>query len=92
MFFDRFDIIEAHYVFCSSYHEGQGSKLYARLSRMSRYFKPRPSLAPSTLSENGLAIYADLVSKYDASDDDDASDLPNVTVGSIDDDGNAEEV
>ncbi len=34
MYFDRFDIVSAHYAFCADYHEGQYSDLYAKLSRI----------------------------------------------------------
>jgi hypothetical protein len=61
--FDRFDIVEAHYVFCCDYHEGQGSKLYSRLSRILTYFRPAPGLRLETLSENSREIYDSLVSK-----------------------------
>jgi hypothetical protein len=37
---DRFDIVLAHYVFCTLHHSGQASDLYARLSRISGYFEP----------------------------------------------------
>jgi len=63
MYFDRFDICEAYYLYFCDYHGGQGSREYARLSRMTHYFKPRPSLSqPEDLSENGREIYYQLVS------------------------------
>ena len=61
MYFDRFDILEAHFLFLSLWHEGQYSKKYERLSRMTSYFTPRPSLRPATLTANGRAIYSALV-------------------------------
>ena len=39
-YWNRFDIVLAHYVFCSLLHEGQGSRLYERLSRITSYFTP----------------------------------------------------
>ena len=60
MFFDRFDIAEAYYLFFAHYHEGQASKKYRRLSKITRYFKPRPSLSVETLTENGRDIYEEL--------------------------------
>jgi len=63
MYFDRFDICEAYYLFLSLRHEGQWSEKYRRLSRLTTYFTPRPSLRLSTLSPNGKAIYSALVSK-----------------------------
>lgn len=64
MWFDRFDIAEAYYLYFCDYHGGQGSKEYQRLSRMGRYFRPRPSLSYETLSENGQAIYDNLVAAH----------------------------
>lgn len=61
MYFDRFDVVEAHYCFCADYHAGQGSALYARLSRILGYLHPRPNLCFDTLTENGKAIYRNLV-------------------------------
>ncbi len=66
MFFDRFDICEAYYLFFSHYHEGQGSKKYHRLSKMSRYFKPSPLLSVETLTENGREIYEALARREEA--------------------------
>jgi hypothetical protein len=66
MYFDRFDIAEAYYLFFCHFHEGQASDKYRRLCRMSRYFKPRPSLSVETLSENGREIYEALIQKEEA--------------------------
>lgn len=56
--FDRFDIAEAWYAFLSDYHEGQGSKKYARLSRLSRKFKPGAAWSGiAGLSDNAKEIY-----------------------------------
>ena len=63
MHFDRFDICEAHYLFLSLWHEGQWSEKYERLSRLTRYFTPRPSLRLATLTPNAKAIYSALVRK-----------------------------
>lgn len=63
MYFDRFDICEAYYLFLSLWHEGQWSEKYRRLSRLASYFIPRPSLRISNLSPNGKAIYSALVRK-----------------------------
>jgi len=63
MYFYRFDICEAHYLFLSLWHEGQWSEMYRRLCRMTSYFNPRPSLRLSTLTPNGKAIYAALVQR-----------------------------
>ncbi len=61
MYFDRFDIVEAHYLYCADYHEGQASRLYARLCRILQYFKPGPNLTYETLSDNAQFIYDNLV-------------------------------
>jgi hypothetical protein len=63
MYFDRFDICEAYYLYFSDYHTGQWSREYERLSKMSRYFKPSPNLSLETLSENAREIYDALVEK-----------------------------
>ena len=63
MFFDRFDVVEAYWLWLCDYHEGQASERYARLCRMNRYFRPRPNLNYETLSENGRAIYDGLTDK-----------------------------
>jgi hypothetical protein len=63
MYFDRFDIVSAHYTFACDYHGGQGSELYAKMCRIGNYF--RPALlwrGYESLSENGKAIYDNLVS------------------------------
>lgn len=62
MYFDRFDIVEAHYWFAVHYHDGQGSDLYARLCRIGRYFSPGRSDGPST--ENACVIYNALERKH----------------------------
>ena len=61
--FDRFDVVEAWFVFLSEYHEGQDSKKYARLSHILSYFKPSPNVMCGKLSENAQAIYQNLVDK-----------------------------
>lgn len=66
MFFDRFDIAEAYYLFFCDYHEGQASDKYRQLSKMTRYFKPSPLLSVETLTENGQEIYAALVQREEA--------------------------
>jgi hypothetical protein len=41
----RFDVVAAHYLWYSHHHAGQASPEYARLSRISRYFRPSPLMA-----------------------------------------------
>ena len=62
MFFDRFDIVEAHYLYCRDWHGGQWSKLYLRLCRIQRYFRPN-DLCYDTLSDNGREVYDRLVAE-----------------------------
>ena len=62
-YFDRFDILRAHYLFLSHYHEGQGSEKYAKLCNLTSYFKPSPLLTFDTMGENAQAIYQNLVYK-----------------------------
>lgn len=63
MYFDRFDIVEAYYLFYSNYHTGQNSYEYERLSAMCKYFTPSPFLNEDNLTENSLEIYTNLVNK-----------------------------
>ena len=69
MYFDRFDIVEAHYLFYSQYHEGQFSDGYRKLSRILSYY--RPGLMgwsdENDLNENARAIYDNLVAQHEAS-------------------------
>lgn len=66
MYFDRFDIISAHYAFACDYHNGQWSDLYRRLCRIGRYFTPGPLWRGfDSLTENGQAIYQNLVQNHD---------------------------
>lgn len=63
MWFDRWDIIEAHYWFAVHYHGGQWSELYARQCRISRHFRPS-ILADGPSSENACRIYNALELKH----------------------------
>ena len=56
-YFARFDIAEAYYLALSHCHGGQWSREYARLCKLARTFRPRPSLSVETLSENAREIY-----------------------------------
>jgi hypothetical protein len=57
MYYDRFDIVEAWYLALMHCHRGQWSREYARLSKLSRRFRPSPLLRVEALSENARAIY-----------------------------------
>ena len=61
--FNRFDIAEAWYLALSHCHDGQWSKEYKRLSRMSSYFKPSPWLSVESLDDNAKGIYDNAVEK-----------------------------
>jgi hypothetical protein len=64
MYFDRFDIVSAHYAYYCDYHSGQWSKGYERLCRISEHFNPGPLFKGyDSLSENGQAIYNQLVDR-----------------------------
>jgi len=68
MYFDRFDIVEAHYIFCTDYHDGQWSNLYAKLCRIGGYFSPGAAWSGriEDTSENCQEIYARLVENHGA--------------------------
>ena len=66
MYWDRFDICEAYYVFAMLWHGGQWSDEYATFGRLARLnFSPSPMLAgPENLSDNGQEIYAQLIERF----------------------------
>ena len=64
MYFNRFDIVEAHYLFYCEYHSGQWCHLYRRLSRIIRYYRPSPLLSVESISDNAREIYENLVRKH----------------------------
>ncbi len=65
MYFDRFDIVEAHYAHAVDYHDGQTSDLYVKQCRISRYFKPGGMWKGyDSLSDNGKEIYDALVALH----------------------------
>lgn len=67
MYFDRFDIISAHYLFYTLYHEGQWSDKYKRLCKLSRYYTPSPCDGGfDSLSENGKDIFMMLVEREES--------------------------
>ena len=64
MFWNRFDIVEAYYIFFCDYHEGQNSHMYKRMCKLYNHgFKPRHNLSYETLEENGREIYDELERK-----------------------------
>jgi len=69
MYFDRFDICEAWWVFLAEYHSGVNGPGFAPYNRFSQLahvgFKPSPCLdGRDNLTENGQAIYDDLVARW----------------------------
>lgn len=69
MYFDRFDIVEAYYIFFANWHSGQGSEFYKRLCKMNNYFFPRCFASKEDLSENGQEIYAALLNRFGLKED-----------------------
>ena len=73
MYFDRFDIVQAHRLYYSLYHEGQWSDGYRRLCRIDNYYTPGLVDMWGTkydLNENARAIYDNLVEKNGHNEDD----------------------
>ena len=70
MYFNRFDICEAHYLFAMEYHGGQWRELYEKFAQLNRIgFKPRPLLySEEDLTENGKGIYRSLVEQWTFAD------------------------
>lgn len=66
MYFDRFDICEAYYLFAMLYHGGQFSKEYEIFGRLEKIkFCPSPLFRDeNSLSENGREIFDALVKKH----------------------------
>lgn len=63
MYYDRFDIVSAHYAFYSDWHCGQHSAFYKRLCRILSKLKFSPGAAwkgYDSLSDNGKDIYNNL--------------------------------
>ena len=64
MYFDRFDICEAYYMFAVEWNKGQWSPEYAIFGRLHNMgFKPSPLMDKKNMSENGRAILANLIRK-----------------------------
>jgi hypothetical protein len=60
--FDRFDILEAYWLFGSLYHSGMGSIEYRYMGRANGCgFRPSRNLSYRSLTDNGKEIYKDLV-------------------------------
>jgi len=64
MYFDRFDICEAYFMYASLYHKGQWSKEYEIFGKLYNIeFEPSPLLSEETLTENGKEIFNNLIKK-----------------------------
>jgi hypothetical protein len=63
MYFDRFDICEAHYTFAALFHGGQWCPIYAKFAQLERLrFWPGAHCGnPSQLSDNAREIFRQLV-------------------------------
>lgn len=64
MYWNRFDICEAYYIFLSENHGGQNCPMYSRLSHLLTYFGPRHTLRRDTLTDNAREILDNLEAKY----------------------------
>jgi len=64
MYWNRFDIVAAHYFFCADFRSGQWSEKYAKLCRITKYFRPSPLWTDiHDVGENAVEIYNNLVAK-----------------------------
>ena len=66
MYFDRFDICAAHFMFAMLWHDGQWGEIYGKFGQLERIkFRPSPCLGePKNLNENAREIYRQLVVKH----------------------------
>lgn len=66
MYFDRFDICEAHYTFAALFHGGQWCPIYAKFAQLEgMQFRPGLSCGdPAKLGDNAKEIYRQLVVAY----------------------------
>ncbi len=62
IYFDRFDVCEAAYLYATHYHGGQWSELYKVFGRLHNLgFKPALCTSMGSLEENARAIYDGMV-------------------------------
>jgi hypothetical protein len=61
--FNRFDIVEAWYLYCLGYHEGVNDWRYERLCRIRSYYSP--TLLGIGLTFNGKRIYQNIIEKHE---------------------------
>ena len=65
MYYDRFNICEAWFLFLCHTHGGQWSPEYARLCRLLKHFSPSPLLSVESLGDNARAIYDNLMTAWE---------------------------
>ena len=65
MYYDSFDICAAHWMFAMLYHDGMGSRTYAKFGQLENLrFRPSPCWSePRDLEENAREIFRQLVVK-----------------------------
>lgn len=62
LYFDRFDICDAYYLFASDWHSGMSSPEYRIFTRLHKLgYKPGANLSLNTSNENVKSIYGGLV-------------------------------
>lgn len=63
MYWDRFDICAAHWMYAMLWHDGMGSATYAKFAQLERVgFRPSPLWSePRDLDTNAREIYRQLV-------------------------------
>jgi hypothetical protein len=64
MYFDRFDIVTAHYCYCVAYHSGKSSLEYRRLGRITQYFRPPFSFGDVPDTTNGRLIMSAIIRRH----------------------------
>ena len=63
---NRFDIVLAHYVFCTQHHSGQNSELYQRLCRITAYFTPGAAFSETRFFDPAEADFEQAREVYQA--------------------------
>ena len=58
-YFDRFDIVQAHYWWSVDHHGGQGCELYAKHCRLAKIYRPAPR-EHGPYTANAAKIYGQL--------------------------------
>jgi hypothetical protein len=63
LYYVKWDIIKAYYLFFYGHNWGQGTSWYDRLRRIKKYYHPE-HLSIGALSENAQNIFKDLVNNF----------------------------